>query len=94
MKNRHSKKCLSPSEVSGLDSTINVSRNITSLHTEYRHFRWLWKAFLQISGIKMLVAFFFLNLANIAFYISATEIFANLLNCSRLVNYENNSRVR
>lgn len=56
--NRHSKKCLLPSEVSRLDSTISVSQNITSFHTEYSHFRWLWKAFLQISEIEMLVAFF------------------------------------
>jgi len=58
MKNRHSQKRLSPSEVSGLDLTINVSQNITSLHTEYSHFRWLWKVFLQISEIEMLVDFF------------------------------------
>lgn len=78
MKNRHSQKCSSLSEVRRLDSTINVSQNITSFHPEYSRFRQLWKAFLQISEIEMLVVFFF-NLANIAFYISALEVFANLL---------------
>lgn len=59
MKNRHSKKCLSPSEVSGLDLPINASQNITSLHTKYSHFRWLWKEFLQINDNELLALFFF-----------------------------------
>lgn len=58
MRNRHSRKCFLPSEVSGLDLTISVSQNITSFRTEYSHFWWLWKAFLQIFKIEMLVAFF------------------------------------
>lgn len=59
MKSRHSQKCFLPSEASGLDLTISVSQNVTSFHTEYSHFRWLWKAFLQICKIEKLVAFFF-----------------------------------
>lgn len=61
MKSRHSQKCLSPFEVSGLNLTINVSQNITSCHTDCSHFGLLWKAFLQISEIEMLVFFFFLT---------------------------------
>lgn len=71
MKSRHSQKCLSPFEVSGLNLTINVSQNITSCHTDCSHFGLLWKAFLQISEIEMLVVFFVLffvfNLENTAF---------------------------
>lgn len=93
MKNRHSKKCFLPSDVSGLDLTISVSQNVTSFHTEYSHFWWMWKAFLEICKIEMLLAFF-LILANSGFFISAPNIFANMLNCSRPVNYGNNSRMR
>lgn len=84
MKNRHSKKCFLPSDVSGLDLTISVSQNVTSFHTEYGHFWWIWKAFLEICKIEMLLAFF-LILANSVFsflhqtYLQICLIVADLL---------------